>query len=144
MTSTAATFAMPARIVKSDGARQIAYGVVLEPCTAETTRDSQGDWYTADDIEKAAHGFLEAVAKGEGGADLMHLQDGDGPLIGYPVESFVAPIDFVWGDGDRTEIVKAGSWVMGVHYPDAEIWSQIVKGELGAFSVWGKGMRVFG
>jgi hypothetical protein len=135
---------MPARIVKSDVARQIAYGVVLEPCTAETTRDSQGDWYTAEDIELAAHGFLEAVAKGEGGADLMHLQDGDGPLIGFPVESFIAPIDFVWGDADRTEIVKAGSWVMGVHYPDVETWGQIVKGELGAFSVWGKGMRVFG
>ena len=140
---TPATFAMPARIVKSDVARQIAYGVVLEPCTAETTRDSQGDWYTADDVEKAAHSFLEAVAKGEGGADLMHLQDGDGPLVGFPVESFIAPIDFVWGVDDRTEVVKAGSWVMGVHYPDAEIWGQIVKGDLGAFSVWGKGMRVF-
>ena len=143
MSATPATFAMPARIVKNDGSRQIAYGVVLEPCTAETTRDSQGDWYTAADIELAAHGFLEAVAKGDGGADLMHLAEGEGPLVGFPVESFIAPVDFVWGDGDRTEIVKAGSWVMGVHYPDAEIWGQIVKGELGAFSVWGKGMRVF-
>jgi hypothetical protein len=143
MTATPATFAMPARIVKSDGARQIAYGVVLEPCTAETTRDSQGDWYTAEDIEKAAHGFLVGVAKGNGGADLMHADDGEGPLVGYPVESFIAPVDFVWGEGDRTEIVKAGSWVMGVHYPDPEIWAGVVKGELGAFSVWGKGMRVF-
>lgn len=131
------------RIVKSEEVRQIAYGVVLEPCTAETTRDTQGDWYTAEDVERAAHGFLERVAKGEGGADLMHLEDGAGPLIGYPVESFIAPIDFVWGDGDRVEIVKAGSWVMGVHYPDPEIWSAIVKGELGAFSVWGQGTRVF-
>ena len=143
MTPTPVAFAMPARIVKNDGSRQIAYGVVLEPCTAETTRDSQGDWYTAEDIELAAHGFLEAVAKGDGGADLMHLAEGEGPLIGFPVESFIAPVDFVWGDGDRTEIVKAGSWVMGVHYPDPEIWAGVVKGELGAFSVWGKGMRVF-
>ena len=143
MSATPATFAMPARIVKNDGSRQIAYGVVLEPCTAETTRDSQGDWYTAADIELAAHGFLEAVAKGDGGADLMHLAEGEGPLIGFPVESFIAPVDFAWGDGDRTEIVKAGSWVMGVHYPDPEIWAGVVKGELGAFSVWGKGMRVF-
>lgn len=135
--------AKPARIVKSDGARQIAYGVVLEPCTAETTRDSQGDWYTADDIELAAHGFLEAVAKAEGGADLLHLEDGEGPLIGYPVESYIAPVDFVWGEGSQLEIVKAGSWVLGVHYPDPGIWSQVVKGELGAFSVWGMGVRVF-
>jgi len=135
--------AFPARIVKAEGVRQIAYGVVLEPCTAETTRDSQGDWYTADDIEKAAHGFLERVAKGEGGADLMHADDGAGPLVGYPVESFIAPVDFVWGSGDAIEVVKAGSWVMGVHYPDPEIWTAIVKGELGAFSVWGQGTRVF-
>ena len=139
--STPATFALPARIVKSDGARQVAYGVVLEPCTAETTRDSQGDWYTADDIEKAAHGFLEAVAKGEGGADLMHLQDGDGPLIGYPVESFIAPVDFVWGDGDRTEIVKAGSWVMGVIWPEKQ-WEEIKKGKFTGYSVQGRGRRI--
>jgi hypothetical protein len=130
--------AFPVRIAKSDPVRQIAMGVVLEPCTAETTRDTQGDWYTADEIEKAAHGFLEGVAKGQGGAD-----DGEGPLVGYPVESFIAPVDFAWGEGDRAEIVKAGSWVMGVHYPDPGIWDAIVKGELGAFSVWGQGTRVF-
>lgn len=135
--------AFPARIAKSDGMRQIAYGVVLEPCTAETTRDTQGDWYTAEDIEKAAHGFLERVAKGEGGADLMHADDGEGPIVGYPVESFIAPVDFVWGSGDAVEVVKAGSWVMGVHYPDPGIWDAICKGELGAFSVWGQGTRVF-
>lgn len=133
--------AFPARIVKADGARQIAYGVVLEPRTAANP-DSQGDWYTAADIEKAAHGFLEAVAKGEGGIDLMHAEDGEGPLIGFPVETFIAPVDFVWGDGTTVEVVKSGSWVMGVHYPDAEIWDQVVKGELGAYSVWGSGWRV--
>ena len=135
-------FTVETRIAKVDAAHQVAFGVVLEPRTADDP-DTQGDWYTAEDIELAAHGFLEAVAKGAGGADLMHQDDGGGPLIGFPVESFIAPVDFVWGDGDRTEIVKAGSWVMGVHYPDPEIWAGVVKGELGAFSVWGKGMRVF-
>ena len=135
-------FAVPARIVKSDAVRQIAYGVVLEPRTADNP-DTQGDWYTAEDIEAAAHGFLEAVAKGDGGADLMHADDGEGPLVGFPVESYIAPIDFTWGEGDRLELVKAGSWVMGVHYPDPDIWSAVEKGELAAFSVWGAGRRVF-
>jgi hypothetical protein len=138
---TTSTFSMPARIVKSDVVRQIAYGVVLEPCTAETTRDTQGDWYTAEDIEKAAHGFLERLAKGEAWGDLMH---DDISQIGYPVESFVAPIDFVLGDGDKVEVVKAGSWVIGMHYPDPAIWDLVAKGELGAFSVAGSGTRVFG
>lgn len=136
--------AFPARIVKNDGARQIAYGVVLEPCTAETTRDTQGDWYTAEDIELAAHAFLEGVAKGDGGADFMHEQDGNGPIVGWPVESFIAPVDFVWGDGDRSELVTKGSWVLGVYYPDPGIWQAVVKGELGAFSAWGSGKRVVG
>lgn len=133
--------AFPARIAKFDGARQIAYGVVLEPRTADNP-DTQGDWYTADDVEKACHSFLGAVSKGEGGIDLMHADNGEGPLIGYPVETYIAPVDFVWGEADRTEVVKAGSWVMGVHYPDSEIWDAVVKGELGAMSVWGSGWRV--
>jgi hypothetical protein len=134
--------AFPARIVKNDTARQIAYGVVLEPRTVDNP-DGQGDWYTAEDIEKAAHGFLAVLAAGTGGADLMHAEDGEGPLVGIPVESYIAPVDFTWGEGDRLEVVKAGSWVMGCHYPDAAIWAGVVKGELGAFSVWGSGWRVF-
>jgi hypothetical protein len=124
------------RIVKADAPRQIAYGVVLEPCTPETTVDSQGDWYTAEDIEKAAHGFLEGVAKGEAWGDLMHDEVSQ---IGYPVESFIAPVDFPAGD----QLVKAGSWVIGMHYPDPEIWDLVAKGELAAFSVGGTGKRVF-
>jgi putative serine protease XkdF len=135
------TFSLPARIVKADAARQIAYGVVLEPCTAETTKDSQGDWYTADDIELTAHDFLEAVSKGEAWADLMH---DEGPAVGAPVESFVAPVDFVLGDGDRVQVVKAGSWVMAMHYPDPDVWARIEKGELDAFSVGGSGRRIGG
>lgn len=139
---TAAPRAFPARIAKSDHVQQVAYGVVLEPRTADSP-DSQGDWYTAADVEAAAHGFLEAIAKGEGGADLMHAADGEGPLVGEVVESYIAPVDFTWGEGDALELVRAGSWVMGVHYPDPEIWSRVEKGELGAFSVWGSGTRIF-
>lgn len=137
-----AVFAIPARVVKRDGVRQIAYGVALEPRTADNP-DAQGDWYTAEDVELAAHGFLEAVAKGEGGADLMHAADGEGPFVGYPVESYIAPVDFTWGTGDHMELVAAGSWVLGIHYPDPDVWDRVAKGELAAFSVWGSGRRVF-
>lgn len=133
------SFAYPARIVKREPTRQIAYGVVLEPRGPDNP-DTQGDWYTADDIELAAHGFMEAVAKGEGAADLMH---DDGPAIGYPVESFIAPVDFSLGDGERMQVVKAGSWLMAVHYPDTEIWKRVQSGQLGAFSVAGNGTRIF-
>lgn len=135
------SFSLPARIVKADGARQIAVGVVLEPCTPETTVDTQGDWYTAEDIELAAHDFMAAVAKGEAWADLMH---DEGAVIGFPVESYIAPVDFALGTGDRAHVVKAGSWVMSMHYPDPDLWARIAKGELAAFSVGGTGRRIFG
>jgi hypothetical protein len=127
--------ALRSRIVKADDAAQIAYGVVLEPCTADNP-DAQGDWYTATDIAKAAHGFMARLAKSDAGADLMH--EGE-ELVGTVVESFIAPADMTLGD----QVVKAGSWVAGVHYPDPEIWALVAKGELAAFSVGGTGKRIF-
>ena len=134
--SDVVAFAVPARIVKSDTVLQIAYGVVLEPRTADNP-DTQGDFYTADDVRAACWAFGDAVAKAEGFSDLMH--DGTS-RIGWPRESWIAPEDFTLGD----QVVKAGSWVIGMHYPDPEIWAGVVKGDYGAFSVWGAGKRVFG
>lgn len=131
-------FALATRIVKRDAQRQIAYSVVLEPRDADHP-DSQGDYYDAGEIELAAHGFLEMVAKGDAAADLMH---DDGAAVGYAVESFIAPVDFMWGAGDRIELVTKGSWVMGIHYPDSDIWAGIVAGEYDAVSVAGRGVRM--
>ena len=132
---TAVTFTVETRIAKVDVVHQVAYGVVLEPRTADNP-DTQGDYYTADDVRAACWAFGDAVAKAEGFSDLMH--DGTS-RIGWPRESWIAPEDFTLGD----QVVKAGSWVIGMHYPDAAIWSLVVKGELGAFSVGGTGTRVF-
>lgn len=127
-------FTVETRIAKADPTRQLAYGVVLEPRTADDP-DAQGDWYTAEDVELAAHHFMAEVTKGTGFGDLMHDET---TRAGYPVESWITPVDFQLG----AEIVKAGSWVMGMHYPDPEIWGRIVKGELAAFSVGGSGKRI--
>lgn len=123
------------RIVKTDARRQIAYGIVLEPCGPENP-DSQGDWYSAEDIAKAAHGFMARLAKSTAGADLMH--EGE-ELVGVVVETYLAPCDMQLGD----QVIKAGSWVAGVYYPDPEIWALVEKGELAAFSVGGTGKRTF-
>lgn len=131
-----ASFERVGVIAKSDESRQIAYSVVLEPCTAETTIDTEGDYYDAADIELAAHGFLANVSKGAGGSGVMHL---GAEIVGYPVESFIAPVDYVLGD----QIVKAGSWVVGMHYPDPAIWADVVKGRYAALSVQGRGVRIF-
>lgn len=123
-------------IAKADAKRQIAYGCVLAPCGPDDP-DSQGDWYDAESIELAAHGFLKAAVAGEAWGDVMHDEVSK---AGVPVESYVAPVDFTWPNG---ELVKAGSWVMGMHYADPEVWGRIEKGELAAFSVGGRGTRIF-
>lgn len=81
-------------IAKADAARQLVYAVVLEPRDASNP-DTQGDWYSAAEVEKAAHGFMAAVAMRTAGSDVMH--DG-GPLVGHPVESFIAPVGFTLGN----------------------------------------------
>ena len=80
--------------------------------------------------------FLPAGANAQdtGWGDLVH---DDVTKAGYPVECFIAPVDFDLGN----EHVLKGSWVIGMHYPDGRIWKGIVDGTLGAFSVGGFGLR---
>lgn len=119
-------------MVKADAKLQVAWGVVLEPRTAASP-DSQGDWYDVDDIRKAAHGFMANLAAGRAGSSLMHA----GESVGEIVESYIAPCDLQLGD----ELVTAGSWIAGVHYPDSDIWADVEKGTFGAFSIGGHGTR---
>ncbi len=50
--------------------------------------------------------------------------------------------DYVLGTGEAAQLVKAGSWVMAMHYPDEAIWDRVKKGELASFSVAGSGVRI--
>lgn len=127
-------FAVTVAIAKAVGSRHIAFGVVLEPRGPDNP-DTQGDFYSAEDIELAAYDFLLSVASGNAWGDLMHDEVSK---VGWPVESYIAPVDFELGD----QHVLAGAWVMGMYFPDEDIWDRIVKGELAAFSVGGRGTRL--
>jgi hypothetical protein len=74
-----------------------------------------------------AHNFLrKGLTKN---VDVEH----DGELTGSAVvESFIAR------DGDPDFI--PGSWVAGIHIPDAELWKQVEEGEINGFSLQGIGM----
>lgn len=117
------------RITKADKARQIVYGVVYEP----DVEDAHEDTMTADEIEKAAHGFMER--QNTYNIDKQHDLDAD---KGYVVESYIAPVDMQLGDQD----IKKGSWVAGVKVLDDDTWEQIEKGEITGFSMFGAGKRV--
>lgn len=116
------------RIAKADKAKQIVYGLVYEPDEA----DAHGDTMTVDEIEKAAHGFMER--QNTYNIDKQHDLDVD---KGYVVESYIAPVDMELGDQE----IKKGSWVAGVKVTNTDTWEQIEKGEITGFSMWGVGKR---
>ncbi|MGP0577406.1 XkdF-like putative serine protease domain-containing protein [Paenibacillus peoriae] len=79
-------------ITKADDPKQLVYGVVYEP----DAEDTHGDIMTADEIEKAVHGFMSnlAIAKGA----VMDTQHDFDPGVGDVVECYVAPVDFEMGE----------------------------------------------
>jgi 2'-5' RNA ligase len=117
-------------VAKLDKARQLVYGVVLEP----HVEDSQDDWETPDDIEKAAHRFLyNQVPLG-----LQHRALA--PKSVRPVESFIAPCDFAYPESPD-DVVTKGSWVVVAHVNDDMIWKATKNGLFNGWSIAGRGKR---
>lgn len=121
---------------QADGAEReemFVYGIVLEPDTV----DAQNDTYSADEIRKAAHGYME-----------FHRNRGDQhkTLVNDKVvilESHVerAP-DFTMVDSHGNErVVKQGSWLLGYGIRDTELWGMIKRGERTGFSIGGSAVR---
>jgi len=111
-------------IVKVDEDRQLAYGEVYLPMIP----DSQGDFMTEIEIEKMAHEFMKSGLLR--GVDTQHDLCDNGSII---VESFIAR------EGDP-DFIK-GAWVAAVWCSD-EVWPLVKSGELGGFSMYGKGERI--
>lgn len=116
--------------VKKDEAtveRRLVYGIVLEP---ETT-DSQGDIYSAAEIEHAAHRFM---ADYQNVGHMHRALVNDGAEV---VESYIAPSDLTIGD----QPVKAGTWILVIHVTSDTLWEQVKTGELTGLSIGGYAER---
>lgn len=113
--------------LKSDDEKRYTLGVVYEPDVV----DSQGDYATAEDIEKAAWDFMRRTLK----LGYMHKEWDDD--IGDIVESYIAPTDMRIGDG----VVKAGTWLIGVVW-SPEYWEKVKSGEITGFSMGGTARRI--
>ena len=107
-------------VIKGDTPEQhLVYGEVYAP----DRPDAQGEFMRAEEIQKAAHNFIAQgrVKK----IDVMHDNKiVEGPCI---VESFIARK----GDPDFIE----GSWVIGMHIPNEDLWQAIKKGDINGFSM---------
>lgn len=130
-------------VAKLDEAKQIVYGVVLDPYIV----DAHDDWIPPGEVERTAHDYL-ANARVVG-------RQHEGPAPAEVVESFVfqypTPEDYrkavagqphrIWRMRYGTEALHSGSWVLGVRILDSALWADVLSGELGAFSIGGFGVR---
>ena len=118
------------KVMKAESMKQLIYGVVLAPDEV----DFQEDYMTAQDIETAAHGYLiKSRIVGE-----QHEKEADADIV----ESYIAPQELKWEGLNGIQIVKKGSWVIGVKVNDPAMWQKVLKGEITGFSVGGMGERV--
>ncbi len=116
------------RVAKADaGEERYVVGIVLEPDIV----DAQKDTYSAADIRKTAHEFMERYRT----IGLMHKGAiNDKVKI---LESFIAPSDF-----DLEGVpVKKGTWLLAVRVLDDKLWKAVKDGELTGYSIGGTAVR---
>lgn len=118
------------------GEERYILGLVLEPNDgdgAPLKPDTQNDVYSAADIRKTAHGWMERYGQIDLGHSWEPLASGQVRIL----ESYLAPVDFDIGEGDRVYHVLKGTWLLALRVLDDAIWGAIKAGEIGAYSVGG-------
>ena len=119
------TFNRTVNLIKNEALlkRGLVYGVVYEPETVDT----DGDYASLAEIEKAAHAFLPRAA--------TNIEHDGGPPDVKIVESYIAPMDMtIPGSAD---VVKKGSWVLVTKVDDTEVLKALAEGELTGYSLEG-------
>jgi len=117
----------PLNLIVKEGDEHIVYGIVYEP--DET--DTQGDTASADEIRKAAHGFVEH-------SQAIKMNHNGDQINASLLESYLAPQELQIAG--RT--IKKGTWIMSVRINDLYVWEKIKKGELSGFSMAGLGQGI--
>lgn len=106
-------------IANVDESRRLVFGQVYQP----NKIDAKGWFMEPEEVEKMAHRYMRLSNL----RDTIDTNHDNIPNGCYPVQSFIARK----GDPDYAE----GSWVLGVKITSDELWEQIVKGEINAFSM---------
>ena len=117
------TWSRQVPILKTDDERHVVYGIVYAPDDVDT----QGDYATAKEIEKAAYNFMAA-------ARIYHV-DTDHSFENVPAfvaESWLTkPPDSLFPDE------PAGAWAVGIKIEDPNLWQAIKSGKYRALSFAG-------
>lgn len=121
-------------VCKLDDAKRIVLGPVLVP-EEFLKQDLQGEFITADEIEKTAHGFVKKLVYGKARPGEMHRNfEGDIQVV----ESYIMPCDGIING----KAVRKGTWMLAVHIPDERAWALVKAGVYKGFSVGGKAIKI--
>jgi len=94
--------------------------------------DSQGDYYTRDEIQKACDHFAKHGLVGK--CDVNHNMQ--------PVPEFTVVENYILKTSDREHFpdAKVGSWVQVLKYENlqSDLWQKIEKGEFNGVSIYGR------
>ena len=116
-------------------------GLVLEPTDgtdgAPFKPDTQSDIYSAADVRKTAHGWMENYGQVDLGHSWVPVANDQVRIL----ESYLAPCDFDIGEGDNVYHVLKGTWLLALRVLDENIWKAIKSGKIGAYSVGGLASR---
>jgi hypothetical protein len=112
---------------EATGEERFVLGIVLEP----EVKDSQGDIYSAEEIRKACHCYMEHYR----GLGLMHKEDASGKMT--ILECYIAPCDFTVDN----ETVTKGTWLLANRVNDDAVWTDIQEQKLTAWSIGGSAIR---
>ena len=123
----AQTFSRTVNLIKNETLlkRKLVYGIVYEP----EVKDTDGDYASAEEIEKAAHDFLPRAA-----TNVEHEDNSPDVEI---VESYIAPVDLTIPGSDGGDVVKKGSWVLVSKINDTDVLDALANGELTGYSLEG-------
>ena len=114
-------------ITKSEDKRMV-YGIVYPAGKV----DSQGDYSTAPEIEKAAYDFMKDLRVNN--VDTSHNFEKAGAFV---AESWLTKSgDSLFPDAPE------GSWAVGIKVEDDALWQRVKKGEFRGLSMAGFGERV--
>jgi len=130
-------------VAKAEAAEErFVLGIVLEPTDggdgSVLKPDTQGDIYSADEIRKACHAWMERY----GLVDLQHSWRALGKEDVRVLENYVAPAAFDIGEGDDAYHVQKGTWLLACRVANDEIWEGVKAGKIGAYSIGGEATRV--
>lgn len=106
----------------------MVYGVVYSPDEIDT----QGEYSTAAEIEKAAHGFLADLSQRN--VDVEHSFRPEGA---YVAESWLLK-----GADGRFPGAPEGSWAVGVKIDDEALWKSVKDGAVSGLSMAGVAEKV--